>query len=70
MSVYLIVEEVGLRGLQMPIWEEALLDAEFEDDTSLYLEVQEANLTRAKCTIAPFCTASGALINWCKTMGF
>ena len=70
MSVYLTAEEVGLRGLQMPIREEALLDAEFADDTCLYLQGQEANLMRAKCAIATFCRASGALINWHKTVGF
>ena len=51
MSDYLRSEGVGLRGLQMPIRGEELLDAEFADDTSLYVHGQEANLRRAQCAI-------------------
>ena len=63
MCTFLVAEDVGLRGLQMPIQEEALLDAEFADDTSLYLQGHEANLVRAEHAIETFCTASGARIN-------
>ena len=55
---------------QMPIREEALLDAEFADDTSLYLQGHEANLVRAERAIEMFCTALGARINWRKIIGF
>ena len=37
MCTFLATEDVGLGGLQMPIQEEALLDAKFADATSLYL---------------------------------
>lgn len=47
-----------------------LLDAKFADDTSLYLQGHEANLIRAEGAIETFCTASGALINWQKTIAF
>ena len=42
--MYLTATEVGLRGLQLPIRGEELLDSEFVDDTGLYLHGQEANL--------------------------
>ena len=47
----------------MPIRGEELLDAEFADDTSLYLHGQEANLRRAECAIESFCAAWKAKIN-------
>ena len=70
MCILLAAEDVGLWGLQMPIHEEALLDAEFADDTNLYLEGHEANVARAEHAIETFCAASSARINWCKTIGF
>ena len=62
--------KVGLRGLQLPIRGEELLDSEFADDTGLYLHGQEANLERAEQALHTFCIASGALINWRKTVAF
>ena len=38
MSWYLSSCEVGLQGLRLPIQGEDLLDAEFADDTAMYLE--------------------------------
>ena len=70
LSVYLRAEGVGLIGLQMLIRGEELLDAAFANDTSLYLHGQEAKLRRAECAIESFCAASGAKINWQKTVGF
>ena len=46
------------------------MDVEFVDDTSLYLHGQEASLVQVERAIETFCAASGALINWRKTVGF
>ncbi|MCO5582904.1 hypothetical protein L7F22_036806 [Adiantum nelumboides] len=46
LSMYLTAEGVGLRGIQLPICGEDLLDSQFADDTGLYLHGQEANLQR------------------------
>ena len=54
----------------MPIRGEELLDAEFADDTSLYLHGQEANLRWAECAIESFCATSRAKIYWQKIVGF
>eukprot|EP00250_Pteridium_aquilinum_P015467 c22598_g1_i1 orf=254-919(-) len=70
LSMYLTAEEVGLRGIQLPVRGEDLLDSEFADDTGLYLHGQEANLQRAEQSLQVFCEASGALINWRKTVAF
>ena len=37
MCIFFAAKDVGLWGLHMPIREEARLDAEFADNTSLYL---------------------------------
>ncbi|MCO5568395.1 hypothetical protein L7F22_022094 [Adiantum nelumboides] len=60
----------GLRGLQLLVRGEELLDSEFADDTSLYLHGQEANLVSAEQALQTFCIASRALINWCKAVAF
>ena len=44
-SSFLIYQDIGLRGLHLPLWEEDLLDAEFADDTVMYLASQEENLS-------------------------
>ena len=69
--MYLNVEEIGLRGLQLPTRGEDLLDAEFADDTGLFLHGQEANLIRAaEKALQTFGGASGSLINWHKSVAF
>ena len=70
LSMYLTAEEVGLRGIQLPVRGEDLVDSKFADDTGLYLHGQEANLERAEQSLQVFCEASGALINWRKTVAF
>lgn len=35
--MFLMAEEVGLRGLQIPVRGEEILDAEFADDIGLFL---------------------------------
>ena len=50
----------------MPVREEELLDAEFADDTAVFLEGQEENLSRFQRALETFCDAFGAKINWHK----
>ena len=68
--MYLSAEEIGLRGLQLPTRGEDLLDAEFADDTGLFLHGQEANLIREEEALQTFGGASGSLINWYKSVAF
>ena len=70
MSSFLVAQETGLQGLRLPIREEALLDAEFADDTAMYLAGHEDNLARFQAALEVFCDASGAKINWHKSCGF
>ena len=69
MSAYLNHVSIGLKGISLPIIESELLDVEFADDTGLYLEGASDNLMRAELAIGNFCIASGAKINWHKTVG-
>ena len=70
MSSFLVAQETRLQGLRLPIREEALLDAEFADDTAMYLAGHEDNLARFQAALEVFCDASGAKINWHKSCGF
>ena len=47
-----------------------ILDVEFADDTTLYLRAEEGNLYKAQAALETFCVASGAKVNWCKSVGF
>ena len=44
MKNFLTSQEIGLRGLQLPIKNEDLLNTEFADDTSVNLARQKGNL--------------------------
>ena len=70
LHMYLAGEHVGLKGLQISECSEQVLDQEFADDTSLYLQGRVKNLQKAKQVLQVFCSASGTLINWHKTFGF
>ena len=70
MSSYLGSQRVGLKGLRLPLQEEELLDAEFADDTAVYLQGREANLVCFQEALERFCDALGAKINWHKLCGF
>ena len=69
-TLFFIVEEVGLRGIAMPLDGTNVVDVEFADDTSLYLDGHINNLQKMYTTVQTFCMASGASINWNKSMGF
>ena len=70
MSNFLVAQETRLQGLRLPIREEALLDAEFADDTAMYLAGHEDNFARFQAALEIFCDAFGAKINWHKSCGF
>ena len=63
-------QDTGLQGLRLPVREDALLDAEFADDTAAYLHGHEANIIKFWLALDHFCDASGAKINWHKSYGF
>ncbi len=65
LHTYINAQVTGIRGLIMPSSEEEILDAEFADDTTLYLDGDISNLNRARSSLSTFCCASGAFINWC-----
>ena len=71
LHILLTAEVVGVKGLTIPVTpEQEVLDAEFADDTGLYLHDSLENLVRTKLAICVFCQTSGARINWHKTVGF
>ena len=71
--LYLMIGEAfsnveNIRGLQ---WlEDQILDCQFADDTTLYVQGSHNNLCRVQRVIDSFCYASGAGINWNKSVGF
>ena len=69
-SAYLNAVGVGIQGLVTPISNKMILDVEFADDTTLYMRAEEGNLFIAQAALEAFCVASGAKVNWCKSMGF
>lgn len=50
--------------MSLPIWEEDLLDAEFVDDTAIFLRGCGANLACFQQALECFCLVSRAQINW------
>ncbi len=66
MSCYLNHMSTGLKGIISGM---EVLDAEFADDTGLYLEGTIENLLKAEHALGVFCEAAGAKINWHKTVG-
>lgn len=59
-------EEANVQGLILPNGT-TLRDAEFADDTALYLKATEENLGKAQAVLKTYCQASGSEINWRKT---
>jgi hypothetical protein len=61
----------GFERLQIPECLDQILDHEFANDISLYLQGQEENLhCKAQQALQVFCTMFGALTNWRKKLGF
>ena len=47
-----------------------ILDSEFADDTTLYVDVTLPNLQQVEGALLQFCIVSGAKLNWEKTVAF
>ena len=63
MSLFFVVEDVGLKGIAMPLDGTNVMDVEFVDDTSLYLDGQLTNLQKMHATMQTFWTASSTSNN-------
>ena len=70
MSLFFIAEDVGLKGIIMPLDETNVVDVEFANYKSLYLDGQLINLQKMYTTFQTFCMTLGASINWNKPMVF
>jgi hypothetical protein len=70
LHMYLTAANINLQGLRLPLQEGSLLDAEFANDTGLYLDGNLENLSRVENALEIFCQGSGALINWNKSVAF
>ena len=53
-----------IKGLQWGFDNKQVLDNEFVDDTTLYVDGEEQNLRNVQCVVQEFCELSGAIINW------
>ena len=69
-SAFLHKNKLSIEGVQWRSMEEVMLDCEFVDDTTLYVVGDGRNLCNVQNVIHDFCDASGAIINWHKSMGF
>ena len=54
----------------MPNSSEELVECEFADDTTLYVQGALENLYRIQKVLEKFCLGSGARLNWNKTVEF
>ena len=70
MHLFLTAQSTGLRGLAMPLNGQDILDSELADDTALYVDGMLTNLQQVEWALLQFCTASGAKLNWEKTVAF
>ena len=68
--MYLNSSQVSLKGLPFPATQQQMLDAEFADDTAIYVQGNDENLSKLQEVVEEFCLASGAKINWHKSIGF
>ena len=62
MSLFFIAEDVGLKGIIMPLDETNVVDVEFANYKSLYLDGQLNSLQKMYTTLQTFHMASGASI--------
>ena len=70
MISFVNVGDIGIGGLRIPLSHIEVRDAEFADDTALYLKGDLENLQKTELAISTFCKASGALVNWNKSFAF
>ena len=55
--LFFVVEDVGLKGIDMPLDGINVVDVEFTNDTSLYLDGQINNLQKMYIAVQTFCMA-------------
>ena len=70
MISFLNVVDIGIRRLYIPLSHIEVRDAEFANDTALYLKSDLENLQKTEVAISTFCKASSALVNWSKSFAF
>jgi hypothetical protein len=51
MSTYLLAQDVGIKGITIPLTTKEVLDAEFVDDTCLFFKGNNNNLVKAEQAI-------------------
>ena len=59
--------DLNLRGLPVPHSHQSILDIEFADDTTVYLQGDLENLQKLEDGLVVFCKRSNATINWHKS---
>ena len=69
LSSYLRSSTTGIKGLVLPITQSTVLDVEFADDTTLYVDGESTNLDRVQKALQVFSEATGASLNWNKSVG-
>ena len=70
MISFLNANDIGLRGLYIPFSNVELREVEFADDTTIYLQGDLDNFQKTEMSLTTFYKASGALVNWNKSMAF
>lgn len=66
MHVFLNAQVAGIRGLNIPMTDQQLIDVEFVDDTTLYVEGSQVNLNVVQNAITIFCKGARIKVNWQK----
>jgi hypothetical protein len=64
---YLLEKTDNVQGITLPGNETSITDCEFADDTNLYLEGSQENLSNVKTVLDIFALTAGASINWHKS---
>ena len=60
---------MAIQALALPIENSTILDAEFADETALYINGYVSNLDRVQNALQTFLDATGASLNWNKSVG-
>ena len=60
---------MAIQALALPIENSTILDAEFADDNALYINGDVSNLDRVQNALQTFSDATGASLNWNKSVG-
>ena len=58
-----------MKGITLPIAQSIVLDAEFANDTTLYVDWEIGNLGQVQNALQNFPEATGSSLNWNKSVG-